>query len=557
MSTDPFARLRRADPAAGMPQESDDDRERLRRAIVATPLDPGAAARRRRRLRPAVVVLAGAAILLLGAGAVYAKTVLLDPIAKGPNPPISVAQSRRDYERWTHQIPLPAGAHWRAYRSTYHTGTTVAAGHEDVVLEAMGDWTKEWLTATAEGDAARAAAARGWVDRLRATIPTITNEDTAKAFHSKYGTESMSGFDVDEARYWDSAIAAAKEGRFSRLVSLTVGYTFWPGTQVPRDPGQAHEVAWRVTVDGKEPGPTNAVPPVSLAQARAEGLAVLRAVGAPAGSDIARRLFDGVPPGIDPSIFPPGALSESRSQHDLGDEFQEVFDKLWVAWWDEWVAAARAGDRQRITAAEAATLRLEQLLPATLSQNGHVLTLSLEPRPGQRDLAEIAAQGRAGDLRDMKAWLDFQRRYWTIRLDWAGDFGPVNVCGNALYPVAWTVGAGVPVQTRAVLGFERGSERSWLACWREWVAAAAAGDQQRVAAAQRASQRLRTQMARGRPAGSAAQVVLSAATLRQFDRLDAQARRGDLQGITHWLIYQVMYRTEIGAMARATVATAS
>ena len=555
MSTDPFRRLRRADPAAAMPRDDEHDRERLRRAIVATPLDPGAADRRRRRLRrPAVLVFVGAAVLLLGGGAVYAKTVLLQPIHKQPEPSLSAAQSQAEYLRWTREIALPPGAHWRAYRPAVYAGGTVDSIHFSVVMEAIGHWTLEWLTSTADGHATRATAARDWVGRLRATIPLITTEDTAKAFHSTYGTESMSGFDPDAARYFDHAIADAKEGRFSRLVSLTVFQTFWPGQVTPRDPGQAHEVDWRLTVDGKVPVNNSELSPVvSTAEARAEGLAALRAVGAPPGSDLAHRLFDGVPPGIDPRLFPPGALAENDAQHRLGDEFQEVFDKLWVGWWDQWVAAAEAGDEQRVAAAEAATGRLAHLLPATLSWNGHVVRLSLEPEPAQRDLSGLAAQARAGHLDGMRTWLDFQRRYWTVRLDWAGDF-VWDVCGDALYPVSWAVADDASNLPPGGLAFEKAAERDWLSCWRAWYAAISAGDAQKAAAEAQASKALRARLVRGWPtsrsAGTAAHVALSPATLRQFDRLDAQARRGDALGLQHWLIYQVLYETAIGRMAR-------
>jgi hypothetical protein len=62
-------------------------------------------------------------------------------------------------------------------------------------------------------------------------------------------------------------------------------------------------------------------------------------------------------------------------------------------------------------------------------------------------------------------------------------------------------------------------------------------------------------MARGWPANGSADgqagVALSVATLRQFDSLAAQARRGDLNGLQDWLVYQVLYETAIGKMTLA------
>ena len=71
MATDVLERLRAADPAAAMPEPDADERERLRRAIVATPLDPHEA-RRWPRLRGRTLVVLVAGAVLLGGGAVYA-----------------------------------------------------------------------------------------------------------------------------------------------------------------------------------------------------------------------------------------------------------------------------------------------------------------------------------------------------------------------------------------------------------------------------------------------------------------------------------------------------
>jgi hypothetical protein len=79
MSSDLLARLRAADPAVGMPPAPADERDRLCRAIVSA---PGDERRSRERSHPRRLALAAgvlAAALLLGAGAVYARTVLLAP----------------------------------------------------------------------------------------------------------------------------------------------------------------------------------------------------------------------------------------------------------------------------------------------------------------------------------------------------------------------------------------------------------------------------------------------------------------------------------------------
>ena len=84
MSIDVLDRLRAADPAAGMREPDEDDRERLRRAIVATPLPPKPAPWwRRLRGRSLVALVAGA--VLLGGGTVYAGVYVADVLI-GPQP---------------------------------------------------------------------------------------------------------------------------------------------------------------------------------------------------------------------------------------------------------------------------------------------------------------------------------------------------------------------------------------------------------------------------------------------------------------------------------------
>ena len=93
-----------------------------------------------------------------------------------------------------------------------------------------------------------------------------------------------------------------------------------------------------------------------------------------------------------------------------------------MAWWREWVAAAKAGDKTRAAAAAAATGRLQGLLPYTLTQGGHTLVLQLTDTPewpARQDLHQLAARARGGDMTGIKEWLAFQQWYWNIRLDWA------------------------------------------------------------------------------------------------------------------------------------------
>lgn len=85
MATDVLERLRAADPAAAMPESDADERERLRRAIVATPLDPRTA-RRWPRLRGRTLAVLVAGAVLLGGGTTYAARVILTPVVVSDNP---------------------------------------------------------------------------------------------------------------------------------------------------------------------------------------------------------------------------------------------------------------------------------------------------------------------------------------------------------------------------------------------------------------------------------------------------------------------------------------
>jgi SnoaL-like domain len=78
MSTDVLDRLRAVDPAARMPEPDEDDRERLRRTIVATPLGRPVPWWRRLRGRTLAVLVAGA--VLLGGGTVYASGYAADAL---------------------------------------------------------------------------------------------------------------------------------------------------------------------------------------------------------------------------------------------------------------------------------------------------------------------------------------------------------------------------------------------------------------------------------------------------------------------------------------------
>jgi hypothetical protein len=425
MNPDAFRILRAADPAADMPEPSPEEHERLRRTIIATQPDAKQPPARRSRRRIALFASVAGAVILLGGTGVYAANLFLDPIDKGPNPPMSAEQWKAEYEKWTHRLPLPAGTHWRGFRDPDNASTSVGAGHLDAVFEAMGHWTREWMAAYAAGDAGRVATAEAWVGRLRATIPTITDEDTAKAYRTVYGTESMAGIDKGGADNLDDAIAKAKAGDFDVLKRFILGYTYWP-TPEPT-PSPLHYLGGLSSSGYHSDDDMNTDYGISGAEAWAEYTWVLKRVGVPAGMDASgERLSDpgyafireavkkhGPPTSpLWSPVTPHDQLTDADYHHTFGEGFEEAFDDLWSLWWREWAAGAKAGSRKRVEAAAAATARLEALVPHTATHytQGHelrVITWTLEPEQ-KRDLERLAAQARAGDMRGIQEWLDFQ-----------------------------------------------------------------------------------------------------------------------------------------------------
>jgi hypothetical protein len=124
MSADILSRLRAADPAAGMPPTTEGDRERLRRAIVSTPVDsqrrPSGEHARPRFVVVAVVV---AVLILLTGGAVYAKTVLLAP-----------SPSFRQTASGWRQLPLDA-----AWKAALAKGVVALSRRASLCPLALGD----------------------------------------------------------------------------------------------------------------------------------------------------------------------------------------------------------------------------------------------------------------------------------------------------------------------------------------------------------------------------------------------------------------------------------
>jgi hypothetical protein len=220
MNADVLGLLHAADPAEDMPDTAADDRERLRRTIIASPADGpkrGWLPRPRRRLLLAVIVVG--AIVLLGVTAVYAARVIappLPPLAPPPTPDpgtlMTARQVHAEYRLWTHKIELPPGVKWRREQlgkggegsgDTYGGNTGVM----DAITWAWCAWGREWIAAAKAHDEVRVAAAANALDRLRSVMPE---------WHEGM-TENQGGWDSGELWVFDVAIADAKQGDLETL----------------------------------------------------------------------------------------------------------------------------------------------------------------------------------------------------------------------------------------------------------------------------------------------------------------------------------------------------
>jgi hypothetical protein len=218
MSADVLELLHAADPATGMPETTTDDRERLRRAIIAGPLDEPERPRRRRRRVLLAAIVAGAILLLCGT-AVYATKVVLPPPDPPPTPAVDTLmtawQVRAEYRLWTHRIALPPGVQWRRERlgkggdgsGDMYGGNT---GVMDAITWACCAWSREWIAAAKVQDEVRVAAAAAALERLVTAMPL---------WHEGM-TENQGGWDSTSIESFDAAIEDAKRGDLTGLQQI-------------------------------------------------------------------------------------------------------------------------------------------------------------------------------------------------------------------------------------------------------------------------------------------------------------------------------------------------
>ena len=389
MNADILDTLRAADPAQDMPETEADDREQLRRAIVATPVDPRRRPRRERTRRRLVTVVAvGGALIILCGGAVYATTVMLPAIPESPVPVFrTYEQVRGDYYAWTKKIPLPPGVKWpkfgmRRRNSTYGE----AQGAIDAQQIATGLWARECIAAIKAGNAQRAATAIDWLANFRDNMP-----------NHKGLSENQAGYNQNDIDSLSTAIAAAKEGKYEGKLDSLSYFAEWAdpwGGKKPEPepyPSPKYFINWTGTSNHPQ---TNANSLISADAARAEYQALLANVG--------------LPPGVHPQDYP-GPDSQGQN-YGLGDSSITAYEYAWTAWWHEWVAAAKAGDQARIAAAVTASDRLREILPLKASQSGLEVSNTLGT-DSLHDFERLEAQALTGDMRGIEAWLAFQKVY--------------------------------------------------------------------------------------------------------------------------------------------------
>jgi hypothetical protein len=289
----------------------------------------------------------------------------------------------------------------------------------------------------------------------------------------------------------------------------------------------------------------------------------------------------GTPPGLDVAGARRQVLADSTV---FGGGFERGFEDAWAAWWEEWARAAKAGDEAGMTAASAATRELQDLLPHTVTAHGRQETY-FYTGDAKRDLAELSVRARRGDMSGIEEWLAFQKWYRGLMRSAAGYDELKQVYDGPAHPVVWEttpdaqsldaaaaaagyaaaqqafdLPAGVswpewpagdgPEARRLTAGdgWQRAAGFAWLTWWRAWLAAARADDQAGAKQAEDASARLHDLLAEGTRLDGGVNVQASAATLRDFEELDARARKGDLDGLQDWSTYQAVSKRGIGSV---------
>ena len=283
--------------------------------------------------------------------------------------------------------------------------------------------------------------------------------------------------------------------------------------------------------------------------------------------------------------LPPGATwygfkpPSDNSRTSAGAGAQLAINQAIGEWAKECIAAGVSGDAQRVGVATTWLARLRTLMRSdaglTENQSGYDQSLL-----DQLDAAIASArEGHFAALRYFVPWANWGHY----------DVTPKPMPSPA-YPVGWTMTTDPPMDQviaskadivsaeqmradyRALLssvglpagvsfgdptqgsesqremseGFTNAFDDAWNAWWSEWVAAAKVHDSERISAAAAASSYLLGLLPHtlSRP-GVTMTIFLDPASLRTFRQLDAQAREGDMRGITAWLAYQQAYRERI------------
>jgi hypothetical protein len=192
MPADVLALVRAHDPARTLAPATPEEREGLRRSVVATPTAPYRRARRRPLRAAALVVAATVAALALAAAgwAVYA-SVFGTP-----------AQVRREFAAETARIPLPPGAWWRAPDLDEHGLYGGRAGRMAALGQATCAWFGYWDRGFRRGDGTQTRAAVAGFGHVRALMP----------LHPDGAPEDVGGYDAGSLAALDRILAAQRAG---------------------------------------------------------------------------------------------------------------------------------------------------------------------------------------------------------------------------------------------------------------------------------------------------------------------------------------------------------
>jgi hypothetical protein len=266
--------------------------------------------------------------------------------------------------------------------------------------------------------------------------------------------------------------------------------------------------------------------------------------------------------------LPPGVQwLELSSQPDVSfggnAGVMAAFDQAIGAWSREWIAAAEAGNAPRAAAAAAQLAAIRGVMPVftegmSENQGGYESALvelfdSALKAAGDGDFTELRSFADWGSEPELPAGTERARTAEWIaggeeqtmgtRDEMLAGFREFAERIELPPGVAWVEPSLPAGEEYSLMSSSRlALMYAWTSWWREWIAAVEAGDDDRIAAAQRASAQIGEMLpavpAPGSEESTHEWLALSEESIADYRLYDDRARHGDLEGIKAWVRQQ-------------------